>query len=433
MRMSQVRWLMNEPIDEAAVLVRSTRLIDENGDLYHGDVLLHNDGSWTPGLGNEDARSVVDGKERLITRSLQNWHTHAAMLLNARDFSDGLPLDEWLNQVVFPTEQRLSEELVRVGTRAAAAEMIQTGTTFCADMYYHPQASAETLSQAGIRALVASPISEPPVPSYPGGSSEALEVGKRLFDDDPPERTEFALGPHSIYLCEMETLDEVAGLAEDVGSAVHIHMAETRREVAACHEQHGGPPVSILEGREFFRNPTICAHSSWLRKDEIGILAKRDVKAVHCPTSNAKLACGGTLSMPAHLDAGTDVRLGTDGSASSGQGLDLRQEARFASLIQRHDHWDATLMPASDTWALATKGSRDWVSWNLDDIRMRPYGRNGRRLLGHLVYSNTECLDVWVDGLAVRRDGVTLTVDDGHAADEVDRLVDDYYDGLGPE
>ena len=95
-------------------------------------------------------------------------------------------------------------------------------------------------------------------------------------------------------------------------------------------------------------------------------MAEHDVTAVHCPSSNMKLACGGTLSLPPYLDAGVDVRIGTDGAASSGNGLNLLAEARLASLIQRHDHWDATLMPANDAFSMATKGVK--IAWNIDDI-----------------------------------------------------------------
>ena len=160
------------------------------------------------------------------------------------------------------------------------------------------------------------------------------------------------------------------------------------------------------------------------------MMAERGVVAVHCPTSNMKLACGGTMSLPAHRNAGVEVRLGTDGPASSGSGLDMRIEAKFASLIQRHDHWDATLLPAREAFALATRGSRDWVAWNLDDIRMRPLGRSANRHLANLIFSGADCLDMWVDGKAVRRDGKTMTLDEAKIIEQLDQMVDSYYQDL---
>jgi len=124
------------------------------------------------------------------------------------------------------------------------------------------------------------------------------------------------------------------------------------------------------------------------------------------------------------------VRLGTDGAASSGSGLNVLAEARLASLVQRHDHWDATLMTASDTFAMATKGSSDWVAWNLDDIRMHPRGRSDNRHLANLVYNGTDCLDVWVDGRALRRNGTSLSLDERAIARDLDEAVHAYYEDV---
>ena len=159
------------------------------------------------------------------------------------------------------------------------------------------------------------------------------------------------------------------------------------------------------------------------------ILASHDAHAVHCPTSNQKLACGGTMSYPAMKEAGVDIRLGTDGAASNNS-LDLRAEAKIASLLQRHDHWDARILNPKETWNLATRGSIDWVTWDLDDIRMRPYGKNGRRLLSNLIYSGAKCLDVFVEGKVLRRNGVTKSLNENKVAKELENAVIDYYSDI---
>ena len=143
-----------------------------------------------------------------------------------------------------------------------------------------------------------------------------------------------------------------------------------------------------------------------------------------------KLACGGTLSLPSYTEAGVDVRLGTDGAASSGNGLNMQAEARLASLVQRHDHWDPTLLPAVEAMDLATKGSQDWAVWNLDDVRMRPQGRSNNRHLANLIFNGAECMDLWVGGLALRRDGATLTLDEHAILEEIDEAVSTYYEGV---
>jgi len=128
-------------------------------------------------------------------------------------------------------------------------------------------------------------------------------------------------------------------------------------------------------------------------------------------------------------DAQVDVRLGTDGSASNNS-LDMRAEAKAASLVQKHDHWDARVLDPLETWQLATKDSKDWITWNLDDIRMRPFGRDGRRLLANVLYSGGSVLDVFVDGEALRRDGVTLTINEKTAAEAIEIAATDYYSEL---
>ena len=136
------------------------------------------------------------------------------------------------------------------------------------------------------------------------------------------------------------------------------------------------------------------------------------------------------MSYPAMKEAGVDVRLGTDGAASNNS-LDMRAEAKAASLVQKHDHWDARILGPEEVWKLATKGSRDWVTWDLDDIRMRPRGRDGRRLLSNLIYSGAKVLDVFVDGEALRKDGVTLTIDEKKVGEQLEISVEDYYRKIG--
>jgi 5-methylthioadenosine/S-adenosylhomocysteine deaminase len=252
-----------------------------------------------------------------------------------------------------------------------------------------------------------------------------------ISDHSPrPERIEYGIGTHSVYVCDEEILLKGSELAKKTGATLHIHTSETRKEVADCHAATGMYPVEYLDSLNYFTDgTTVCAHCGWLTKREMRILAGHDAHAVHCPTSNQKLACGGTMSYPAMKDAAVDVRLGTDGSASNNS-LDMRAEAKNASLIQKHDHWNARVLDPIATWQLATKESKDWVTWDLDDIRMKPVGRNGRRLLANVLYSGGRVMDVFVEGEALRRNGRTLTVDERAAGEALDEAVIDYYADL---
>jgi 5-methylthioadenosine/S-adenosylhomocysteine deaminase len=416
--------------DATTVRYRNTVLYDHGGKKVTGDVLLHQDGTWSASNGDEDVAEDLDGSQRLITRSFQNWHTHLAMQLNARDFSDGYPLHRWLNEAIFPTEARITPDYVRMGSRCAAAEMIRTGSTFAADMYFFPSVTGDVLTEAGIRGLVGGPVSDAALPSHDDAASALSELDGLMATNNENDLVQYAIATHSVYLCSEDTLRRASELAEKRQSRLHIHVSETRKEIADCHERTGKYPVEYLDSIDFFQPGTICAHASWVKKNEIRLLKQHDATAVHCPSSNMKLACGGTLSLPAYMEAGVDVRLGTDGAASSGNGLNMQAEARLASLVQRHDHWDPTILPAVDAMDLATKGSKDWAVWDLNDVRMRPRGRSDNRHLANLVFNGAECLDLWVNGQAVRRDGTTLTLDEMSILDEIDGAVATYYEGV---
>ena len=415
---------------EYAARYTNSVLYDDKGKKHLGDFLIHDDGSWSHSNGDEDVRQVIDGSSKLLTRSLQNWHTHLAMQLNARDFSDGFVLDRWLNEAIFPTEAKLNPEYVRVGATAAACELIATGSSFAADMYFYPAVTGQVLNDAGIRGLVGGPVSDFALPSHPDAKSALDELDSLLSEQTASNRIQYAIATHSVYTCSEETLVKASELAEKRGGRLHIHVSETRKEVAECFEKTGKYPVEYLDSIDFFKPNSICAHASWVKKNEIRILKKHDVTTVHCPSSNMKLACGGTLSLPAFQAEDVDVRIGTDGAASSGNGLNILAEARTAALVQRHDHWDPTLLPAKDVFQMITKDSRDWVAWDLEDLRMFPRGRSNNRHIANLVFNGARCLDMWVDGAAVRIDGITQTIDEKFAMQELDAAVESYYEGV---
>ena len=415
---------------EYAARYTNSVLYDDKGKKHLGDFLIHDDGSWSRSNGDEDVRQVIDGSSKLLTRSLQNWHTHLAMQLNARDFSDGFVLDRWLNEAIFPTEAKLNPEYVRVGATAAACELIATGSSFAADMYFYPAVTGQVLNDAGIRGLVGGPVSDFALPSHPDAKSALDELDTLLSEQTASNRIQYAIATHSVYTCSEETLVKASELAEKRGGRLHIHVSETRKEVAECFEKTGKYPVEYLDSIDFFKPNSICAHASWVKKNEIRILKKHDVTTVHCPSSNMKLACGGTLSLPAFQAEDVDVRIGTDGAASSGNGLNILAEGRTAALVQRHDHWDPTLLPAKDVFQMITKDSRDWVAWDLEDLRMFPRGRSNNRHIANLVFNGARCLDMWVDGAAVRIDGITQTIDEKLAMQELDTAVESYYEGV---
>ncbi|MAV60089.1 MAG: chlorohydrolase [Marine Group II euryarchaeote MED-G38] len=407
----------------------NTTLLDHDGLMKRGNFLIDKKGNYSISNGDEDVIETIDGSNRLVTRSLQNWHTHMAMILN-RSMGEGLPLKEWLQESIWPVEKKLTKEFIEIGSKAAAAELISTGTTFACDMYFHPEVVGNVISDTGLRAIICGPITDFPFTSSEEPGS-ALNNVKNLISEgsSTPERVEYGIGNHSVYACSEETLQKSSEISKETGCKLSIHTSETRQEVADCHARTGMYPIEYLDSIDYFTEGTVCAHCGWVTKKEMRILASHDAHAVHCPTSNQKLACGGTMSYPAMKEAGVDIRLGTDGAASNNS-LDLRAEAKIASLLQRHDHWDARILNPKETWNLATRDSIDWVTWDLDDIRMRPYGKNGRRLLSNLIYSGANCLDVFVEGKVLRRNGVTKSLNENEVAKELENAVTDYYSDI---
>ena len=402
-----------------------TRLIDSDCRLLSGDFLLHEDGSYSISKGHEDVVEEISAENRIITRSFQNWHTHSAMVLN-KSFGEGLPLMEWLERAIFPVEKGLTPEFVKIGTLAAAAEMISSGTTFACDMYFFPETIANSYLESGIRAKVCAAVSDND--EIYDSKSALINIEKLLSSEQKSsDLIEFGIGPHSIYSCDEETLIKSSELSKKYDCTLSIHASETRKEVTDCYEIHGMYPIEYLDSLDFLSEGTICAHCGWVTKKEMRILSRNGAHAVHCPTSNQKLACGGTLSYPAMKDAEVSVLLGTDGAASNNS-LDMRSEAKTASLIQKHDHWDASILNPEETWKLATNNSKDWITWDLDDIRLRPWGEGGSRLLPNLIYSGGDILDVFVSGNAIRRNGITQTINEREISEELENLVKDYYD-----
>ena len=418
-------------MDEAAARYTNAVLVDDNQQTHLGDFLLNSDGSWAPSNGDEDVIHNLDGSKKLITRSFQNWHTHLPMQLNARDFSDGLPLQEWLQKSIFPTEMRLTKEYTRIGALASALEMIRTGSTFACDMYHFPESIVSAMNEAGLRGIICGPQTQWPPREGGDDGSVRRELDSQLATNKPENKVQYGVATHAIYTCDEETLLRGKELAQKHDAFLSIHVSETRKEVADCHKKSGMYPVEYLDSIDYFiPEKTILAHGSWVKKSEMRTMARRNLVLAHCPSSNMKLACGGTASLPAYKEAGVEVRLGTDGPASSGSGLDMAVEARLSCLVQRHDHWDASALLAKEAFAMATVESKDWAVWNLNDIRMSPYGKDNERHISNLIYNGGECLDLWVDGEPIMQDGELKTLNEQELLETFNETVNDYYSQL---
>ncbi len=304
-----------------------------------------------PDVVAEPGDELLDARGGHLLPGLVNGHTHAAMTL-FRGWGDDLPLMRWLQEVIWPAEGRLTPDDVYWGTRLACVEMLRTGTVRFWDMYWHGDAVARAVADAGIRATVSSVVID-------GGDEAAGRAQRTQILDDLDRisghgpRVTPSLGPHAVYTVSPGTLTWLGEVAADRDLAVHVHLAETEAEVADCRAAHGVSPAGLLDRCGLLTPRTVLAHGVWCDAADLELIAARGAMIVTNPVSNLKLAVGEVFAYDAARAHGIAVGLGTDGAASNNS-LDLLADAKFLSLPQKHRGNDAAAMPATETWAVAT-------------------------------------------------------------------------------
>jgi 5-methylthioadenosine/S-adenosylhomocysteine deaminase len=230
--------------------------------------------------------------------------------------------------------------------------MIRTGTTRFWDMYWHPEATARAVEDAGLRATIGGPLID--VDGSAGDvRSTILSDLDRLAGHGPGIGS--ALTPHAIYTVSEELLRWTADLADERDLPIHIHISETQHEVAECQERRGLRPAAYLDNLGLLGKKTLLAHGVWLDEAELQLVAERGCTIVANPVANMKLAVGGVFPYPAARRAGVAVGLGTDG-AGSNDSLDLFSDLKAFALTQRHSAADTTVLPAAEAWEIATGG-----------------------------------------------------------------------------
>ncbi|WP_040664312.1 TRZ/ATZ family hydrolase [Nitrococcus mobilis] len=288
----------------------------------------------------------------VLIPGLVNAHTHAAMAL-LRGLADDLPLLSWLKEHIWPAEQiHVSAEFVQQGSELAVAEMLLGGITCFNDMYFFPEATARIAAQAGMRAVVGMIVID--LPSvYAASADEYLSRGLALHDtlrNHPLVTT--ALAPHAPYTVSERNLERIRILADELDVPVHIHLHETAHEIAQSIERHGVRPLARLDAIGLLSPSLIAVHMTQLEAIEMDRLAETGTHIVHCPESNLKLASG-FAPVPALLERGINVALGTDGAASNND-LDMFGEMRMAALLAKGVAGDATALPAHHALHMAT-------------------------------------------------------------------------------
>ena len=300
------------------------------------------------------AADTIDAAGKVVMPGLINTHTHAAMVMY-RGLGNDLALMDWLQKYIFPAEAKtVSPEFVRVGTRLAALEMIQSGTTLFSDMYYFEEEVARVTKAAGLRGVLGQTVIEFPVPDArtPADALKRTEVFAKEFAGD--ELITPSIAPHAVYTLDAKTLTAASDLAKRLKIPIQIHVAETSAETGMSQERHKMRPVAILDSLKFWAPVTIAAHAVWINPDEITLLKQRNVGVSNNPESNMKLSSG-TAPVVAYRKAGVNVGLGTDGAASNND-LDMFEAMRQAAFQQKLITMDPTVISAPEALEMATIG-----------------------------------------------------------------------------
>ena len=299
------------------------------------------------------AKKVIKATDKLVMPGLINSHTHAAMSL-FRGLADDLPLDKWLNTYIFPVEKAfVNEEFTYWGTLLAGWEMITSGTTCFADGYFCEDAAVKACLDLGIRGFLAQGIIDFPAPGVPDFKKNIFYAEQFLKKwQGVSELITPAIFAHAPYTCSDKTLKFAKRLANDYQIFFFIHVAETKWEVEEIKKIHGFTPVAYLYHLGILDPNTVLVHANWLTEEEMAIIRDTEVKVVHCPESNLKLA-NGLSPVPKLLDKNILVALGTDGCASNNN-LDLFQEMSTCAKIHKGFSLDPTIMSTQTVLKMAT-------------------------------------------------------------------------------
>lgn len=297
---------------------------------------------------------TIEVRDQVVLPGLINTHTHAPMVM-FRGLADDLALMDWLQKYIFPAEAKtVSPDFVRTGTRLAALEMIQSGTTTYTDMYYFEEEIAKATREAGLRGVLGQTVIQFPVADAktPAEGLARAEAFIKAFKDD--SLIVPAVAPHAMYTLDAATLKATAELGRRYDVPVLIHLAETQDEVKTARADHQNTPAGYLESIGFWGPKTVAAHGVWVTDEDIAVLKRHNVGLSHNPESNMKLASGAAPVLK-YLAAGVNLSLGTDGAASNND-LDMFEAMRQASFLAKLSSGSPTAVPAQVALDLATIG-----------------------------------------------------------------------------
>lgn len=394
-------------------------------EVLRADVLVNGTRVEQVGKVDADADVVVDASGCVVMPGLINCHAHVAMAV-MRSVADDVRLEGFLERT-FAIDSKRGPDDIAAGAALGCLEMARTGTTTFLDLYYAQDVIAKVVEQVGLRGYLGWAVLDQEFTTQKGDPVKNCE--RFVMAHKGRELVRPVVAPQGVYVCSDETFRRAKELAVRSATFCHYHLSETRYEVYEFQRKAGKRPVEHLAETGFLSKGDVAAHGVWVTVNEIRALAKAGVSVAHCPTSNMKLASGGSAPLPEMYSNGVNVCLGTDG-ASSNNSLDMFLEMKFASLMHKAQRWDATVVPAQKALDMATVDAAaalgaakdlgsvepgkkaDIVIVDCDTPGMTP--TTAENAVANLVYASPShsVRDTMVNGRFVLRDGECATVDE---------------------
>ncbi|MGN0177035.1 MAG: amidohydrolase family protein [Methanobrevibacter sp.] len=336
------------------ILIKNALILSPNTNFEDKQSILIKDNLITeisPEIDESNVDKIIDATGKILLPGLINTHTHLSMTL-FRGLADDLSLDSWLNDHIWPMEANLNGDYCYIGALLGAIELIKSGTTTFSDMYFYMEDVARAVDIAGIRAILSYGMID-----FGDEEKRKNEINENLAlfnacDGMSNGRIKVFLGPHSPYTASEELLIQVRELANKYNMGIHIHVSETQKEIEDVSAQKGLRPFEYLDKIGFLGPDVVAAHSVWLSDNEIEIIKKNNVKISHNPCSNMKLASG-IAPVSKLIENDICVSIGTDG-ASSNNNLDLIEELKTTSLLQKVSTLDPKVLTSDEALAMGT-------------------------------------------------------------------------------
>lgn len=320
----------------------------------------------------------IDVKRNLLMPGFKNAHTHSAMTF-LRSMADDLPLQEWLNEQVFPNEAKLKGEEAYIFAKIAIMEYLTSGITSAFDMYIYPKEVIQACVDCGFRIVQVSGLNNFT------SSLEELEEQYVTYNHYH-ELCSYKLGFHAEYTTDKKLLEGLAGLSEKYHAPVYTHNSETKREVEECRQRYGKSPTQLFEEMGLYRYGGGGYHCIWFDDEDIDIFAKRNLSVVTNPASNLKLASG-IAPLKKMQEAGINLAIGTDGPASNNC-LDMFREMFLVTGLAKLREHDAAVMDANDVLYMATTGGAK--AMGLSDCDCLAVGKKADLFLMDLMQPNMQ-------------------------------------------